>query len=155
MVKLIYGDRIGKDTKFRVSATSIIFDDAREKVLLIQRSDNGRWSLPGGGMDPGKSAEETCIRETLEEPGLEVSVTRLVGIYTSPDVIIEYEHGNRWQSIGINFEAKVMGGEMSRSEETLELGFFPVDSLGDLKLMENQMERIQDAMQNLPGAIVK
>ena len=155
MVKLIYGDRIGKDAKFRISATSIVFDDAREKVLLTQRKDNSRWCLPGGGMDSGESAEEACARETFEETGLRVSVIRLVGIYTNPNVIIEYEDGNRWQSVGMNFEAVVLGGEMRKSEETIDLGYFPVDSLGDLDLMENQMERIKDALRALPEAIIK
>ena len=155
MVKLVYGDRIGRQTRIRVSATSLIFDDARENVLLTRRSDNGRWCLPGGGMDPGESAEETCIKETLEETGLEIRVTRLVGIYTSPDVIIEYEDGNRWKSVGINFEAEVTGGKLSESDETIELGYFPVDSLGDIDLMENQSERILDALKNLPEAIIK
>ena len=155
MVKLVYGDRISRQTRIRVSATSLILDDARENVLLTRRSDNGRWSLPGGGMDPVESAEETCIRETLEETGLEIRVTRLVGIYTSPDVIIEYEDGNRWKSVGINFEAEVTGGKLSESDETIELGYFPVDSLGDIDLMENQSERILDALKNLPEAIIK
>jgi 8-oxo-dGTP pyrophosphatase MutT (NUDIX family) len=155
MVKLIYGNRIGKNTNLRVSATSLIFDEDRVNVLLIRRSDNGRWSLPGGGMDPGESAEETCVRETIEETGLVVRVIRLVGIYTSPDVIIEYEDGNRWQSVGFNFEAVVTGGELSRKEETVNLGYFPINSLEDLDLMENQMERILDAAKNLPAAIIK
>ncbi len=80
---------------------------------------------------------------------------RLVGIYTSPDVIIEYEDGNRWKSVGINFEAEVTGGKLSESDETIELGYFPVDSLGDIDLMENQSERILDALKNLPEAIIK
>ena len=94
MSKLIYGDRIGADARLAPGAATIIFDESREKVLLTQRSDNGRWCLPGGGMDPGESASEACIRETMEEMRLEVRVTRLVGIYTSPDLIIEYADGN-------------------------------------------------------------
>ena len=46
-------------------------------------------------MDPGESAEEACIREAMEETGGEVRVTRLVGIYTSPHLIMEYDDGNR------------------------------------------------------------
>jgi len=155
MVRLIYGKRIAKNTEFRVSVTAIIFDELREKVLLTQRSDNGRWCLPGGGMDPGESAEEACARETFEETGLEISVTRLIGIYTSPDVIIEYADGNQWQSIGMNFEAQITGGGLRTSNETIKCGYFSVDSFEAIDLMENQLERIQDALENLSVAIIK
>ncbi len=66
MSKLIYGERIAKTTKLAPGATAVIFDEAREKVLLTRRADNGRWCLPGGGMDPGESAAETVVREALE-----------------------------------------------------------------------------------------
>ncbi len=94
MAKLIHGDRIGKRGVLRVGASSIIFDESREKVLLTKRTDNGRWCLPGGGMDPGESVEEACVREAYEETGLHVKVTRLVGVYTTPNLVIEYADGN-------------------------------------------------------------
>ena len=75
MSKLIYGDRIGKTAILSVGAAAIILIDSRKKVLLIRRSDNGRWCLPGGGVDPGESAEEACVRETFEETGLKVRIT--------------------------------------------------------------------------------
>jgi 8-oxo-dGTP diphosphatase len=106
-------------------------------------------------MDPGESAEETCARETLEETGLEVVVTKLVGIYTSPDVIATYEDGNRWQSIGISFEAEVAAGDLQLSRETTDIGYFSIDLLDKLDLLEDQLERIQDAVINLPNAIMK
>ena len=62
MAKLIYGDRIGKRGVLRGGASAIIFDESREKVLLTKRTDNGRWCIPGGGMDPGESVEEACVR---------------------------------------------------------------------------------------------
>jgi len=42
MVKLIYGDLIGKRGVLRVGASAIIFDQSRVKVLLTKRIDNGR-----------------------------------------------------------------------------------------------------------------
>ena len=93
MSNLIRGKRVGRQAKLRPGASAIIFDDARQRVLLTRRSDNGRWCLPGGGMDPGESVEETCIREVSEETGLDVQVTRLVGVYTSPDIKVEYADG--------------------------------------------------------------
>ena len=155
MSKLIYGDRIGADARLEPSAAAIIFDESREKVLLTQRSDNGRWCLPGGGMDPGESASEACIRETMEETGLEVRVTRLVGIYTSPDLIIEYADGNCWQPVAMTFEADIVGGELRLSDETTDYGYFLVDRLDDVDLMEHHLERIQDAAKTLPDAIIK
>ena len=106
-------------------------------------------------MDAGESAEEACIREVLEETGLEVRVKRLIGIYTSPDMIIEYADGNRWQPVVMTFEAEVIKGEMGLSDETTDVGFFSVDDLSSLDLMENHIERIQDALEKRPSAIIK
>ena len=155
MAKLIYGDRIGRDARLGPGATATIFDAERKNVLLTQRTDNGRWCLPSGAMDPGESAEETCVREVMEETGLEVRVTRLVGIYTSLDLIIEYADGDRCQPIAMTFEADVVGGELRLSDETTDYGYFLVDRLDDLDLMEHSLEQIRDAVKNLPDAIIK
>ncbi len=52
-----------------------ILADLEGRVLLLQRSDTvthspGRFSLPGGKVEPGQSLNDTCIREVLEETGL-------------------------------------------------------------------------------------
>jgi ADP-ribose pyrophosphatase YjhB (NUDIX family) len=48
-------------------------------MLLVRRSDNGRWAVPGGYMEPGGAFTEACAREVLEETGLHVRVGKLVG----------------------------------------------------------------------------
>ena len=158
MSKLIYGDRVGKTAVLAPGASAIIFDEAREKVLLTRRTDSGRWCLPGGGMDPGESAAETCVRETLEETGLEVRVTRLVGIYTSSDMIIEYADGNRVQPVAFSFEAEITGGELGLSDETTEFGYFAIEGPGGLDgldLMEHHLQRILDAAENREATFIR
>ncbi|MDA0735459.1 MAG: NUDIX domain-containing protein [Chloroflexi bacterium] len=155
MSNLIHGERVGRQGKLRPGASAIIFDQDREKVLLTRRTDNGRWCLPGGGMDPGESAEETCVREVLEETGLAVRVTRLVGVYTSPNILVEYADGNRIQPVAFSFEAEVVGGELGLSDETTEYGYIPVEAFDTIDLMEHHKQRIEDALQSQPAAFFR
>jgi len=152
MSNLIQGDRVGRQGKLRPGASAIIFDNARQMVLLTRRSDNGRWCLPGGGMDPGESAAETCVREVLEETGLDVRVTKLVGVYTSPDIMVEYADGNRIQPVAFSFEAEVIGGKLRLSDETTEYGYVAIEELEAFDLMEHHRQRIEDSLQNQKAA---
>ena len=62
---------------------AIVLNEAGE-VLLIRRSDNGRWCLPGGHMDYGETVAQCVTREAYEETGIEVEVERLSGVYSRP-----------------------------------------------------------------------
>lgn len=88
------------------------------RLLLTRRTDNGRWCLPGGAMDPGESLEECCVREVWEETGLRVRVVRLIGIYSTPHRITYYADGNRWQTVSANFLAEITGGTLGVSDGT-------------------------------------
>ncbi len=154
-MKLIYGDGIGKRGLLRVGASSIIFDESRGKVLLTKRTDNARWCLPGGGMDPGESVEEACVREAYEETGLHVRVTRLVGVYTSPDLVIEYDDGNIFQPVSLSFEVEITGGELGLSDETTEVGYFTIEDVETMDLMDHHRARIQDALQNVESTFIR
>ena len=88
MTQILYGDRIGRQGNIRLGCSAVLFDVNREKVLLTRRADNGRWCLPSGGVEPGESVTEACIRETLEETGLRVRVKRLTSVFSSPDRLV-------------------------------------------------------------------
>ena len=88
-------------------------------------------------MDAGESASEACAREVREETGLDVRVTRIAGVYTSPHQIIEYPDGNRIQPIAFSFEAEVVDGELILSEETTDYGYFTLHEMDGLDLMEH------------------
>jgi 8-oxo-dGTP pyrophosphatase MutT (NUDIX family) len=52
----------------------VVVNDAGE-ILLIRRTDNGNWALPGGAIDLGESFAQAAVRETLEESGIECAIT--------------------------------------------------------------------------------
>ena len=153
MTRLIYGERIGKSGKLRVGCVATIFDPERQRVLLTRRSDNGRWCLPSGAMEPGESAAEACAREVLEETGLVVHVGRLIGVYTSPHRVTEYVDGNRVQLVGLSFEAEAIGGELCISDETTETGYFSFEEIEAMDVMD--IELIYDAVTGLEPAFVR
>ena len=66
------------------AGVGIIITDSEGWILLERRSDNGMWSLPGGGIEAGESITEAAIREVKEETGLDVRITGLVGVYSDP-----------------------------------------------------------------------
>ena len=154
-MRIITGQRIGRSAALVAGAAAIIWDEARQRILLTRRSDNGRWCLPGGRMESGESAAEACAREVLEETGLRVRVTRLIGIYTSPDMVLEYADGNRFQIVAMSFEAEVVGGELTLSSETTEFGYFTPQQIKSMDLVEHHVQRIDDAVANQAAAFVR
>ena len=62
--------------KRTAGACAVVLDD-QSRVLLQQRTDNGRWALPGGGIETGERADEACVREVLEVTGYHVEVLHL------------------------------------------------------------------------------
>ncbi|MFD7903851.1 NUDIX domain-containing protein [Kitasatospora sp. NPDC059747] len=62
-------------------------------LLLERRSDNGRWGMPGGGLEIGENLPGAVVREVREETGIEVEVIGLVGTYSDPGHVIEFSDG--------------------------------------------------------------
>ena len=145
MAKIITGHRVGENGIIRVGCSAVIFDEAREKILLTRREDNNQWCLPSGGMEPGESASETCIREVEEETGLQIVIKRLIGIYTTPHELVVYRDGNKIQLVALCFEAEIVGGELRLSSETTEYGYFFYQGIQGLDMLLNHVQRIEDA----------
>ena len=54
------------------------------EVLLIKRRDCEAWAVPGGKVEAGETVADTAIREVREETGIDIELTGLVGVYSSP-----------------------------------------------------------------------
>ena len=154
MVRIITGNRVGKNGRLGVGCSASIFDKNTEKVLLVRRADNGKWAVPGGYMSAGESFSEACKREVLEETGLEVTITRLIGVYTSPNLLLEYPDGNKWQLVILHFEAELVSGELKPSEETTEFGFFSLSEINVLDMNGLDRKRVFDGFAGLQNAII-
>ena len=110
---------------------AVVFDSAREQVLLQKRSDNGMWGLPSGHVEIGETVEEAVIREVKEETGLQVKVVRLVGVYSDPSSqVFSYPTGERVHFITTFFECLPVGGSLSPDMvESRDVKFFHFGNL--------------------------
>ena len=124
------------------SANAVVVNDAGE-ILLIRRSDNDNWALPGGAMDLGESLVDTAVRETLEETGVRVEVTGLVGIYTDPrHVILSTSNGEARQEFSVVFTARPVSGEPTPSDESREVRWTAQDVLPSLQMDRSMRMRL-------------
>jgi len=155
MAEVIRGDRIGKTAALSPSCCAVIFDTERDRILLTRRTDNGIWCLPGGAMDSGESSAEACAREVLEETGLIVTVDHLVGIYSSPHMIVRYKDGNQVQGVTLCFVAVPVGGELGLSDETTDVGYYTRDEMRSMDVWQHQLQRIDDAISGQPAAFIR
>ncbi len=134
----------------RLSVSAVVLRGSGSRageILLIRRSDNGHWGIPGGYVEPGESVSRAVARETREETGYEVEVGRLVGVYSDPcRQVIEYPDGGRVHSVNLCFLARALSaGPPTTPEEILEVGFFPVRALPDPMVPIHGI-RIRDAL---------
>lgn len=146
MSNVIYGPRLGKEGELRLGCSATIFDETRRKVLLTQRTDNGRWCLPGGHMESGESVTEACEREVQEETGLKVRATRLLGVYSNPDQLVIYPDGNKAFFVVLNFEAEILEGTLGLSNETTAYGYFTLEDMQSLPMHGEHKLRVEDAL---------
>jgi 8-oxo-dGTP pyrophosphatase MutT (NUDIX family) len=154
MTKILYGERLGRQGKIRLGCSAAIFDE-QGRILLTQRNDNGQWCLPSGGLEPGESAAEACEREVLEETGLHVFVKRLVGVYSHPDRLVLYPDGNKAQIVALHFEAEVTGGTLGLSDETSDFGYFTMEEVDGLDMLDRHKERILDTLARQREAFIR
>ncbi len=119
-------------------------------LLMIHRTDNGLWALPGGGHDIGESISDTVVREVREETGIDVEVTGLVGLYTNPNHVMAYDDGEVRQQFSICFTARPVGGALRTSGESREVAWVAPARLDALTIHPSMRLRIAHALADLP-----
>ena len=105
----------------KVAVGTIIVDDGG-RVVLVRRAIEpgyGKWVFPGGYVDRGEDVKSAAVREAREEAGLDISLGRLINVYSYPGrapVIIVYA-------------ATITGGCLACDDEGLEARFFAPDEI--------------------------
>lgn len=129
-----------------VPSVTMAVRNAHGALLLIHRTDNDLWSIPGGGIDPGESVREAAVRETEEESGYRTEVIGVVGIYTDPRHVIEYDDGEVRAQFSICLHGRLTGGSMRTSSESSEVVWVLPEGLADLNIHPSIRLRIEHAL---------
>jgi 8-oxo-dGTP pyrophosphatase MutT (NUDIX family) len=108
-----------------MTAVSISIFDPEGRLLLGRDSEMDRWSLPGGGVDPGEQPADAAVRECFEETGLLVRLEGLIGVFGGPEFLIHYPNGDVTYYTTAAFRGAIMGGAHAPMDgEFSELGYF-------------------------------
>ena len=113
-----------------LGASAVIVADGA--ILLVQRGHEpqlGRWSVPGGRVEPGETLAEAAAREAYEETGLEVRIGAELWSLTIPD-------GDRSFEVH-DFAATVTGGTLRAGDDAADVRWIPLDELDQWPLTED------------------
>ena len=123
-------------------AVSALIRDGRGRILMIRRTDNGMYSIPGGGLEAGETVSEAVVREVEEETGIDVRVVDMIGVFSNPEHVIAYDDGEVRQEFSICFTAEPIGGELRTSSESKDVRWVAPEQLSRLEIHPSVRLRI-------------
>ena len=113
------------------------------QILLVKRKYPpyvGAWSFPAGFMEYGESPAHCCIREVLEETGLEVKLTGLFKVYSGTD-------DPRSRAVLIMYLSEIVGGQLRPGDDASEVRYFDLDAVPDNIAFESHVRAINEYRQ--------
>lgn len=138
-----YNDPNAPAANSMVPSVNVIVVDDASRILMIRRTDNDNWAVPGGAIDLGESMVSAAIRETQEETGITCEVTGLDGIYTDPRHVIHYTSNDEVrQEFSIVLTARPVVGEPTPSSESSEVHWVAPDAVPQLTMDPSMRMRI-------------
>ena len=105
----------------RLVVTTLPITEKGEVILLRRGIEPGygAWAQPGGFLEIDETAEQGAARETMEETGLLVETTRIVGLYTRPPAAV----------VVVCYEASITGGDIRTGPEAIEIEAFAAQKI--------------------------
>jgi ADP-ribose pyrophosphatase YjhB (NUDIX family) len=138
-----------------VPSVNVVVVNTDDSILMIRRSDNGNWAVPGGAIDLGESVAQAAVRETLEESGIECEVTGIAGIYSDPRHVILYtSNGGVRQEFSIVLTARALSGQPTTSSESTEVRWVPATEVLGYTMDRSMRIRISDFLSGTGSQVV-
>jgi ADP-ribose pyrophosphatase YjhB (NUDIX family) len=92
-------------------SVSVLPIDRAGRVLLVRHTGHGdAWAVLGGAVEIGESPAQAAVRETREEIGVEVRLTRLLDVLGGPDYEVRYPNGDRIAYVTAVYQAEITDG---------------------------------------------
>jgi ADP-ribose pyrophosphatase YjhB (NUDIX family) len=136
------------------SVNVVVVNDAGE-ILMIRRTDNDNWAVPGGAIDLGESVAQAAVRETREESGIECEITGIVGIYSDPKHVILYtSNGEIRQEFSIVLTARPLSGQPTPSSESSEVRWVPASVVREYTMDRSMRIRITDYLERKASPVI-
>jgi 8-oxo-dGTP pyrophosphatase MutT (NUDIX family) len=127
-----------------VPGVSVAVVNDAAQLLMIRRTDNDQWSIPGGAQEIGETPLQAARREVREETGITCEITGLIGIFSSPGNVVEYtSDGEVRQEFSILFLGHPVGGEIATSSESREVAWHDQADVLTLGMTRAQHRRIR------------
>lgn len=119
---------IGHRPILLVGAAILVLDE-QNRLLLMKRSDNECWGLPGGATEPGEVIEEAAKREAFEEIGLEIAEISLFGVFSGPELYYKYPNGDEVYNVTVMYVSRNWHGEIKLNGEHTEWRWFTANEI--------------------------
>lgn len=125
-------------------ATAVIVREEDQKILLVRRSDNGRWTPVTGIVDPGENPALTVVREAYEEAHVKVEALAITQVKADPPQT--FTNGDQCQFLDHTFLCRYLSGDARvNDEESSEVRWVGREELADL-VNERMLDRIDSAL---------
>ena len=132
-----------------IPSTAAAILDGKNRLLLIERRDSGKWAMPGGTMEMEESLEECIRREIREETGIDVTIEGVIGTYSDPDNRIAYSDGEVRREFSIVFFGRPNKIAITLDDESTSARWVPTDEIGSLPVATSQRRRLDDVLEFL------